>query len=109
MIKNAFAKKKTLVSLVKLSFLKKGFVQKENMLTRKAKSYLEAIFSITEEKAYTRIRDIASALGVSAPSTIEMVKKLDDRDFVIYRKYDGVVLTPKGEVIVYELNSKRKK
>ena len=79
------------------------------MLTRKAKSYLEVIFSITEEKAYARIRDIASALGVSAPSTIEMMKKLDDRDFVIYRKYDGVVLTPKGEAIVYELNSKKKK
>ena len=38
-----------------------------------------------------------------------MVKKLDDMDFVIYRKYDGVVLTPKGEAIVYELNSKRKR
>ena len=79
------------------------------MLTRKAESYLEAIFSITEEKVCARIKDIASALGVSAPSTIEMVKKLDDQDFVIYRKYDGVVLTPKGEAIVYELNSKRKK
>jgi len=79
------------------------------MLTRKAESYLEAIFSITEEKVYARIRDIASALGVRAPSAIEMVRKLDDRDFVIYRKYDGVVLTPKGEAIVYELNSKGKK
>ena len=78
------------------------------MLTRKAESYLEAIFSITEEKVYVRIRDIASALGVSAPSAIEMMKKLDDRGFVIYRKYDGVVLTPKGEAIVYELNSKGK-
>ena len=79
------------------------------MLTRKAESYLEAIFSITEGKVYARIGDIASALGVSAPSAIEMMKKLDDRDFVIYRKYDGVVLTPKGEAIVYELNSKMKK
>ena len=93
----------------KAFFSKERFVLKENMLTRKAKSYLEAIFRITEEKAYARIRDIASALGVSAPSTIEMVRKLDDRDFVIYRKYDGVVLTPKGEAIVYELNSKKKK
>nr|CBH39951.1 hypothetical protein, containing iron dependent repressor, N-terminal DNA binding domain [uncultured archaeon] len=81
---------------------------KENMLTRKAECYLEAIFSITEEKVYARIRDITSALGISAPSAVEMVKKLDDMDFVIYRKYDGVVLTPKGEAIVYELNSKKK-
>jgi len=79
------------------------------MLTRKAESYLEVIFSITEEKVYARIRDIASALGVRAPSAIEMVRKLDDMDCVIYRKYDGVVLTPKGEAIVYGLNSKREK
>jgi len=83
-------------------------VLKGNMLTRKAECYLEAIFSIREEKVYARIRDITSALGVSAPSAIEMMKKLDDMDCVIYRKYDGVVLTPKGEAIAYELNSKRK-
>jgi len=70
-----------------------------NELTRKAEEYLEAIFNITEEKGYVRMKDIASALEVSVPSVIEMVKKLDDMDFVIYRKYDSVTLTPKGETI----------
>ena len=70
-----------------------------NELTRKAEEYLEAIFNITEEKGYSKMKDIASALEVSVPSVIEMVKKLDDMDFVIYRKYDSVKLTPKGETI----------
>ena len=70
------------------------------MLTRKAEEYLEAIFSITEEKGYARIKDIASALGVNPASVVEMMKKVDDMDFVIYRKYDGVRLTPKGKAIV---------
>ena len=70
------------------------------MLTRKAEDYLEAIFNITEEKGYTRIKDIASARGVNPASVVEMMKKLDDMGFVIYRKYDGVRLTPKGKAIV---------
>lgn len=70
------------------------------MLTRKAENYLEAIFNITEEKGYARIKDIASALGVNPASVVEMMNKLNDMDFVIYRKYDSVRLTPKGEAIV---------
>jgi DtxR family Mn-dependent transcriptional regulator len=77
------------------------------MLTRKAGKCIETIFNVTEEKGYVRIKHIASALGVNPASVVEMVKKLDDMDFVIYRKYNGVTLTPKGEAIVHEFNSKR--
>ena len=69
------------------------------MLSRKAEDYLEAILNITEKKGYTRIKDIALALNVKPSSVVEMVKRLDDRGFVNYRKYDGVTLTPKGEEI----------
>ncbi|MDI6885754.1 MAG: metal-dependent transcriptional regulator [archaeon] len=69
------------------------------MLSRKAEDYLEAILEITEQKGYTRIRDIASVLAIKPPSAVEMVKRLNDMGLVEYRKYDGVRLTPKGREI----------
>ena len=69
------------------------------MLTRKAEDYLEAILNITEDKGYVRIKDIANTLNIKPPSVIEMVKKLDNKDFVEYRKYDGIKLTQKGRDI----------
>jgi DtxR family Mn-dependent transcriptional regulator len=69
------------------------------MLSRKAEDYLEAILNITEEKGHSRIKDIAVTLDVRPPSVIEMVKKLDGKGFVVYRKYDGVTLTEPGREI----------
>lgn len=69
------------------------------MLSRKAEDYLEVILEITEQKGYTRIRDIASALAIKPPSVVEMVKRLNEMGLVEYRKYDGVRLTLKGREI----------
>ena len=66
------------------------------MLSRKAEDYLEAILNVTEDKGYAKIKDIAAALSVTPPSVIEMVKKLDKKGFVVYRKYDGITLTDSG-------------
>lgn len=69
------------------------------MLSRKAEDYLEAILNIAEEKGYAKIKDIADTLDIKPPSVVEMVKKLDKKGFVEYRKYDGVTLTEKGREI----------
>ena len=69
------------------------------MLSRKAEDYLEAILNIAEKKGYTRVKDIASALNIKPSSVVEMLKRLNDMGYVVYRKYDGVTLTPKGSTI----------
>ena len=69
------------------------------MLSRKAEDYLEAILNVAELKGYVRIKDIAASLDIKPPSVIEMIKKLDKRGFVIYRKYDGITLTDEGREI----------
>ncbi|MHC1566841.1 MAG: metal-dependent transcriptional regulator [Candidatus Syntropharchaeia archaeon] len=69
------------------------------MLTRKAEDYLETIYNISMQKEYVRIRDISTSLSVRPSSVIEMMKKLDERGLVIYKKYDGVKLTEKGKEI----------
>ena len=68
-------------------------------LSRKVEDYLEAIYTIAKEKGYARLKDVALALEVKPPSVVEMCKKLDDKGLLVYRKYDGVTLTPDGKEI----------
>lgn len=68
-------------------------------LSRKAEDYLEAILNASSEKGYARTRDIARELGIQPPTVVEMVQKLDKMGMIVYRKYDGVTLTPEGRRI----------
>lgn len=68
-------------------------------LSRKAEDYLEAIFTISQEKGIVRVRDICKELGVKAPSVVEMVKKLSGQGYLIYKKNEGIHLTAEGEEI----------
>jgi DtxR family Mn-dependent transcriptional regulator len=68
-------------------------------LSRKAEDYLEAILNASSEKGYARTKDIARELCIQPPTVVEMVQKLDRRGMIIYRKYDGVTLTPEGRKI----------
>ncbi|MCR3884304.1 metal-dependent transcriptional regulator [Methanotrichaceae archaeon M04Ac] len=70
-----------------------------NRLSRKAEDYLEAIYGISQEKGYARIRDISSELSIRPPSVVEMVKKLDGMGYVVHKKQEGVYLTPMGEEV----------
>jgi len=68
-------------------------------LSRKAEDYLEAILNVSLEKGYAKTRDIAKELDVTPPSVVEMFIKLDKLGMIEYRKYEGVVLKPKGREI----------
>lgn len=68
-------------------------------LTGKAEDYLRAVYEIVQRKGYARIRDIAKELGVQPPSAVEMMKKLDQMEFIAYEKYGAVTLTSQGEEI----------
>lgn len=68
-------------------------------LSRKAEDYLEAILNASSEKGYARTKDIARELCIQPPTVVEMVQKLDRLGLIIYRKYDGVTLTPEGRKI----------
>lgn len=68
-------------------------------LSRKAEDYLEAILNASSEKGYARTKDIAQELCIQPPTVVEMVRKLDHMGMIVYRKYDGVTLTPEGRRI----------
>jgi len=70
------------------------------MLSKSEENYLKAIFhlSIKTEKGIST-NAIAQQLATKASSVTDMVKKLSDKELVLYKKYQGVTLTKKGEKI----------
>ena len=65
----------------------------------RAEDYLRAIYKIIERKGHARTKDVSKELNVRQPSVVEMMKKLHDRGLVVYEKYGGVSLTPRGKDI----------
>ncbi|MCD8508719.1 MAG: transcriptional regulator MntR [Bacillus sp. (in: Bacteria)] len=69
------------------------------MPTPSMEDYLERIYLLIEEKGYARVSDIAEALDVHPSSVTKMVQKLDKSQYLVYEKYRGLILTPKGKKI----------
>lgn len=67
------------------------------MPTPSMEDYIEQIYLLIEEKGYARVSDIAEALSVHPSSVTKMVQKLDKDEYLVYEKYRGLVLTPKGK------------
>jgi Mn-dependent DtxR family transcriptional regulator len=61
--------------------------------------YIEQIYKLIEDKGYARVSDIAEALSVHPSSVTKMVQKLDKDEYLVYEKYRGLILTPKGKKI----------
>lgn len=64
--------------------------------TPSMEDYIEQIYLLIENKGYARVSDIAEALNVHPSSVTKMVQKLDKGQYLIYEKYRGFMLTPKG-------------
>ncbi|HYK73179.1 MAG TPA: transcriptional regulator MntR [Pseudoneobacillus sp.] len=69
------------------------------MPTPSMEDYIEQIYILIEDKGYARVSDIAEALSVHPSSVTKMVQKLDKDEYLVYEKYRGLVLTPKGKKI----------
>ncbi|WP_368985208.1 transcriptional regulator MntR [Caldifermentibacillus hisashii] len=67
------------------------------MPTPSMEDYIEQIYLLIENKGYARVSDIAEALSVHPSSVTKMVQKLDRNEYLIYEKYRGLILTPKGK------------
>ena len=67
------------------------------MPTPSMEDYIEQIYLLIEDKGYARVSDIAEILGVHPSSVTKMVQKLDKKEYLVYEKYRGLILTPKGK------------
>ena len=58
--------------------------------------HIEQIYLLIEQKGYARVSDIAESLSVLPSSVTKMVQKLDKDGYLVYERYRGLMLTPKG-------------
>lgn len=65
-------------------------------MTGNKEDYLKAIYNLGGQNKLINNKDIANALGVSASSVSEMIKKLLKDGYVEYELYQGVRLTDSG-------------
>jgi DtxR family Mn-dependent transcriptional regulator len=74
------------------------------MLTAIMEDYLKAIY-YHQEKTGDKVRTstLAEYMDVEQPTVTSMMKKLAERDFVLYEPYQGVKLTETGVPIALEI------
>jgi len=75
-------------------------------LTKSFEDYLETIYLLKTTKGIVRVSDIANILKVSLPSVTEAIQKLANKSLVIYKKYNFIKLTKKGEQKAKEIYKK---
>lgn len=79
-----------------------------SVLTPGLENYLEAIWRISLQKDIVRVKDIKKLLKVKAPSIVESVKNLAEKDLVEYEKYGYIKITEEGMKIAKKIYKKHK-
>ncbi|MFO7967474.1 MAG: metal-dependent transcriptional regulator [Archaeoglobaceae archaeon] len=77
------------------------------MWRRRTEDYVEAIFDLSSERGYTRVKDIASSLNVKPASVSEMMAKLQRYGYIFYEKRLFVALTDEGKQLALEVKKRR--
>lgn len=66
-------------------------------ITENVEEYLETLFILDERgKKIAKITEVAESLGVTPPSAVEMLKKIEKEGLVNYKARTGVSLTKSG-------------
>jgi len=58
--------------------------------------YLESIFVIKQKKQTVRVKDLARHLKVKAPSVVEVLRKLKEKNLIVHEHYGYIELTQEG-------------
>lgn len=66
-------------------------------LSESEEEYLESLYRLGGKEKQVRVGKLAKDLGVKEPSVVEMLKKLESKNFLKYESYAGAKLTEKGE------------
>ncbi|MEX1001097.1 MAG: metal-dependent transcriptional regulator [Crocinitomicaceae bacterium] len=82
---------------------------KKEILSQAEENYLKAIFHISgQEKEKVSTNALAERMQTKASSITDMLKKLEEKKLVAYRKYKGCALTAKGEKIAVHIIRKHR-
>ena len=79
------------------------------MISQAEENYLKAIFKLSEKtEGSISTNAIAGEMKTAAASVTDMVKRLSRNGFIIYERYRGVKLSPKGDTIARNLIRKHR-
>ena len=65
--------------------------------------FLKAVYLLEQESERVQTSALAEALGITAPSTTEMAKKLARAQLLVHEPYRGMSLTPTGKRVALEI------
>lgn len=71
-------------------------------------NYLKALYNLANENDEVNASELSQHLEVSLPTVNSMVKRLSERDFLIYEKYKPLKLTKKGRLVAAEIIRKHR-
>lgn len=69
----------------------------KNELSATMEDYLEMIYRLMTTQSVVRIKELSSQLNVKPSSASKTVQQLKELGYILYEKYDYIVLTKKGE------------
>ncbi|WP_243444955.1 metal-dependent transcriptional regulator [Romboutsia maritimum] len=72
---------------------------KNNSLTPSEEDYLEMIYRLSLNQEDIKVNDLSKSLNIKPPSVTKMIKKLDQKKVLMYKKYDSIHLTEIGTMI----------
>ena len=79
------------------------------MFSFSEENYLKAIFHLEQHyKRGVSTNALAEEMETKASSVTDMIRKLSDKQLVIYKKYQGVTLSEKGRVTAIEVVRKHR-
>ncbi len=74
--------------------------------SQRVEDYLEVIAELVEQRGYATTIDISRYMNVSAPSVTKMLQRLNDMNYLQYKKYHGVKFTSKGSRLAEGIRQK---
>ena len=72
---------------------------KYNSLTPSEEDYIEMIYRLSLSEDKIKLKEISTSQNIKPPSVTKMIKKLESKNLLIYRKYDYIQLTDIGEIV----------
>jgi DtxR family transcriptional regulator, Mn-dependent transcriptional regulator len=68
------------------------------MLTNTEENYIKAIFHLSVDNKTVKTNAISDVMKTKPASVSDMLKKLSEKSYIHYEKYQGVSLTKKGKI-----------
>ncbi len=97
------------MNVKRLEMLRQAHKLKKMYGSMAEEDYIEVIYELEREYGSASPSDIASILGVKPSSVTNMLRKLEEKGLVEYRKYRNPKLTEKGVELARLISEKHRK